>query len=161
MEDDQKYSDSFRGARADNEQSGQPKKSPDKRRRGRPAKKIDLVELEKLASMQCTDDEIAGYFIVDRRTITRKKKQREFREAFERGKAKGRISVRRRLFQEAQSDKPGSLAAAIYLHKRFGYRDVPVAEAQEPETEAQRESCRKEALRKIRQLYGLDPDLPE
>jgi len=52
MEDDQKYSDSFRGARADNEQSGQPKKSPDKRRRGRPAKKIDLVELEKLASMQ-------------------------------------------------------------------------------------------------------------
>src|SRR6516164_866381 len=114
-EDALKHSDSVgQAAGANHEGSREPQKNSKKRRRGRPPIKINLIELEKLASLQCTDQEIGGFFNVDRRTITRKKKQREFREALQRGKAKGRISVRRRLFQIAQSDKAGSTAAAIF-----------------------------------------------
>src|SRR5262249_60311562 len=57
--------------------------------------KIDLAELEKLCSMQATDEEIAAWFKVTTRTIERRRKVRAVREEMERGKAKGRISVRR------------------------------------------------------------------
>ena len=157
---DPKHPGSFHAA-ANEISNHQTNRNQKKRRRGQPAVNIDLVELEKLASIQCTDEEIAAFFNVDRRTITRKKKQAEFRQAIERGKAKGRISVRRLIFQQAQQ---GSLAAAIFLAKNFlGYRDLRVAEAdgQAAETDAQRKLRWKEALRKIRMFYGLNPDPPE
>ena len=40
----------------------------------RPEAKIDLVELEKLCGMQCTDEEIAAFFGVSKRTIERRRK---------------------------------------------------------------------------------------
>ena len=57
--------------------------------------KIDLVELERLSAMQCTDEEIGAWFGVTTRTIERRRKNARFAEVMERGKAKGRISVRR------------------------------------------------------------------
>src|SRR5262245_19110786 len=63
-------------------------------RRGTLAK-IDLKELEKLAMLQCTDEEIAAWFGVHVNTIMRRRKSPQFAEGMERGKAKGRISVRR------------------------------------------------------------------
>jgi hypothetical protein len=57
--------------------------------------KIDLAELERLSAMQCTDEEIAAWFKVTTRTIERRRKNRSFAEVMDRGKAKGRISVRR------------------------------------------------------------------
>jgi hypothetical protein len=87
----------------------------------RPKVKIDLVELEKLAGMQCTYEEIAAFFGVSTRTIERRCKNRKFLEAIERGKAKGRLSVRRALFRQA----PTNIAAAIFLSKNLlGYKDV-------------------------------------
>src|SRR5579859_1700108 len=89
-------------------------------RRGTAAS-INLAELEKLAAMQCTDEEIAGWFGVSTRTIERRRKSRVFAEVIERGKAKGRISLRRsqlRILEE------GSAVMGIFLGKQYlGQRD--------------------------------------
>jgi hypothetical protein len=88
----------------------------------RPEANIDLVELEKLCGMQCTDEEIAAFFGVSTRTIERRRKVKRFSEVMDRAKAKGRVSVRRSLFRLAAA---GNIAASIFLAKNLlGYRDV-------------------------------------
>jgi len=87
----------------------------------RPKVKIDLGELEKLYAMQCTDEEAAAFLEVSAKTIERRRQVKPFREAMERGKAKGRLSVRRHLFRLAGG---GNVAAAIFLAKNLlGYKD--------------------------------------
>ncbi len=89
---------------------------------GRPQAKIDLNELEKLCGLQCTDEEIAAFFKVSTRTITRRRQTQKYNDVMEQAKAKGRISVRRSLFKLAAA---GNVAAAIFLSKNLlGYRDV-------------------------------------
>jgi hypothetical protein len=88
----------------------------------RPEVKIDLMELEKLCGMQCTDEEVAAFFGVHKRTIERRRKVKKFSEIMDRAKAKGRVSVRRHLFRQAANN---NVAAAIFLAKNLlGYRDV-------------------------------------
>ncbi len=88
----------------------------------RPETKIDVVELEKLCSMQCTDEEIAAFFGVSKKTIERRRKVARYREIIDNAKAKGRVSVRRYLFRLAANV---NVAAAIFLSKNLlGYRDV-------------------------------------
>src|SRR5690349_18532640 len=88
----------------------------------RPKVKIDLVEIEKLAGMQATDEEFAAFFNVSVRTIERRRKNPKFREAIERGQAKGKLSLRRYLFRQAAG---GNVAAAIFLSKNYlGLKDV-------------------------------------
>ncbi len=88
---------------------------------GRKPVEIDLVELERLGSLQCTDQELAAYFGVDVKTIERRKKQPAFAAAIERGRAKGRVSIRRNLFALAAK---GNVAASIFLAKNLlGYKD--------------------------------------
>src|SRR6185312_2885305 len=83
---------------------------------------IDLAELEKLCAMNCTDDELAAWFGVNTRTIERKRKQPAFAEVMERGKAKGRISVRRAQMKLAEA---GNATMCIWLGKQLlGQRDV-------------------------------------
>jgi hypothetical protein len=88
----------------------------------RPKVKIDLSELEKLATLQCTEEEIAAYLGISARTLQRRLKVANFGDIVERARAKGRVSVRRNLFRLANS---GNIAAAIFLSKNLlGYRDV-------------------------------------
>ena len=88
----------------------------------RPKVKIDLSELEKLATLQCTEEEIAAYLGISARTLQRRLKVAKFGDIVERARAKGRVSVRRNLFRLANS---GNIAAAIFLSKNLlGYRDV-------------------------------------
>jgi hypothetical protein len=82
---------------------------------GRPAE-IDLTELERLSAMQCTDEEIAAWFSVSTRTIERKRKEPEFAEIMERGKAKGRISLRR---QQLKLLEAGNSTMAVWLGKQY------------------------------------------
>ena len=97
----------------------------------RPKSKIDLDELEKLCAMQCTDEDIAAFLGVSTRTIERRRKMPSFREAMERGKAKGRVSVRRNLFRLATN---GNLGANIFLAKNLlGYKEVVANEHSGPE----------------------------
>jgi hypothetical protein len=83
--------------------------------RGKTAK-IDLNELEKLASLQCTDEEIALWFGVTTRTIERRRKVRKFAEAMERGKARGRISVRR---MQMKLLEEGNATMGVWLGKQL------------------------------------------
>jgi|SRR5579872_14219 len=89
-------------------------------RRGTAAN-INLGELEKLAAMQCTDEEIAAWFGVSTRTIERRRKSRVFAEIIERGKAKGRISLRRAQLKMLED---GNSTMGVWLGKQYlGQRD--------------------------------------
>lgn len=97
---------------------------------GRPSKKIDLVEIEKLYGLQCTDEEVAAFCGVSTRTILRRKQMKKFQEAVDRAKAKGRVSLRRNLFRLAAN---GNVAAAIFLSKNLlGYKDYVASELSGP-----------------------------
>ena len=84
-------------------------------RRGTAAS-INLGELEKLAALQCTDEEMAGWFGISTRTIERRRKSRIFAETIERGRSKGRISLRRSQLKILQD---GSATMGIWLGKQY------------------------------------------
>jgi hypothetical protein len=89
---------------------------------GRRPVQIDLVELEKLCSLHCTDEDIAAFFGVSVRTIETRRKNLEFKEAMNRGRAKGRISLRR---SQMKLVEKGSAPMAIWLGKQWLHqRDV-------------------------------------
>ena len=97
----------------------------------RPRTKIDLVELEKLYGMQCTDEEVAAFVGVSTRTLARRKDVKKFAEVIDRAKARGRVSVRRALFRLAAA---GNIAAAIFLAKNLlGYKDIVTNEHSGPD----------------------------
>jgi hypothetical protein len=77
---------------------------------------IDLSELEKLAQLQCTDEEIAAWFNVSTRTIERRRLEPEFAEVMTRGKARGRISVRR---MQMKLLEEGNATMGVWLGKQI------------------------------------------
>jgi len=92
-------------------------------RRGRKPVYIDLEDLEKLSALHCTDEEIAGWFEVSTRTIEKRRKNPEFAAVMERGRAKGRVSVRRA--QMKMLLEAGNATMGIWLGKQIlGQRDV-------------------------------------
>ena len=89
---------------------------------GRKPKPIDLLELEKLCSLQCSDDEIAAWFGVSARTIQNRRKQPRIAEVMRRGKAKGCISARRAQMRLLEA---GNGPIAVWLGKTLlGQRDT-------------------------------------
>jgi hypothetical protein len=78
--------------------------------------KIDLAELERLSAMQCTDEEVAAWFGVTTRTIERRRKNAKFAETMNRGKAKGRISVRR---MQMKLLEQGNATMGVWLGKNI------------------------------------------
>jgi hypothetical protein len=91
-------------------------------RRGRRPVYIDLEDLEKLSALQCTDEEIAGWFEVSTRTIENRRKKPEFATVMERGRARGRVSVRRAQMKMLEG---GNGTMGIWLGKQIlGQRDV-------------------------------------
>lgn len=77
---------------------------------------IDLSELEKLAAMQATDEEIAAWFGVSSRTIERRRQDPAFAEVMERGKAKGRLSMRRAQMKLLEQ---GNATMGVWLGKQY------------------------------------------
>jgi hypothetical protein len=97
---------------------------------GRKPAQIDLVELEKLCALQCADEEIAAWFGISTRTIEQRRKQSQFAEVMRRGKARGRISVRRAQMKLLEA---GNGAMGIWLGKQLlGQRDVTPIELSGP-----------------------------
>jgi hypothetical protein len=78
--------------------------------------KIDLGELEKLCAMQATDEEIGAFFGVSARTILRRKRAKKFAAIMERGRAKGRISVRRAQMKMLDA---GNATMGVWLGKQL------------------------------------------
>jgi hypothetical protein len=97
-----------------------------RKRAGRKLIDIDPIELEKLYSLNCTDQEAASWFGVSVRTIEGRRKQRPFGEVMERGKAKGKISIRRSQMRLVEA---GNVTMAIWMGKQvLGQRDVTLIE---------------------------------
>jgi len=97
-----------------------------RRKAGRKPAEIDLTELEKLSSLHCTDQEIADWFGVSTRTVENRRKHPEFARAMQRGRSKGRISVRRAQMKMLES---GNSTMGVWLGKQLlGQRDVITSE---------------------------------
>jgi hypothetical protein len=91
---------------------------------------IDLVELEKLCSLHCTDDELAAFFGVSVRTIEGRRKIPKFAEVMKRGRAKGCISLRR---SQVKLVEKGNAPMTIWMGKQWlGQRDVRPIEVSGP-----------------------------
>lgn len=90
---------------------------------GRPRVEISLAEFKKLCGLQCTLEEIAGFFDCSGDTIERWCKRElgiSFADAFKKFSAGGRISLRRNQFRLAEK----SASMAIFLGKNYlGQRD--------------------------------------
>ncbi len=83
---------------------------------GRPRKPIDPDLVEKLAAIACTDGEIAEFFGVNESTI-----KRRFAPLLKKGRAVGKISIKRKQFDAALA---GSVPLLIWLGKQYlGQRD--------------------------------------
>ena len=96
------------------------------RKAGRQPVEIDLIELEKLSSLHCTNEELADWFGVSTRTIETRRKRPEFAEAMQRGRSKGRISVRRAQMKMLDS---GNSTMGVWLGKQLlGQRDAITSE---------------------------------
>lgn len=92
------------------------KKAPQKRG---PKKKFypDLTHVENLAALSCTDNELAAVYEVCQKTIQREKQDNpSFAEAVERGRNRGKVSLRRKQMEAAQG---GNVTMLIWLGKQL------------------------------------------
>jgi hypothetical protein len=119
--------------------------TPEKRKRGRPRKVIDWQAFDKLAALNCTCAEIAGFFECSPDTIERAVKREHgctFAAFLAQRATGGRIALRRAQFQLAMS---GNATMLIWLGKQWlaqrdkhevtGADGGPIATAQVPLTE--------------------------
>jgi len=82
---------------------------------------IDLVKLEKLCMLHCTDPEIAGYFGVTPERIEQERQSPAIAAVMERGQAKGKIAIRRG--QMRLLEKGSSMMAALLGRQILGQRE--------------------------------------
>ena len=84
----------------------------------RPKKEIDYESVEKLARLQCTQEEIANFLNISVRTLQR---DDEFCRIYKKGMDNGKMSLRRIQFKLAEKNT----SMAIFLGKQYlGQRDV-------------------------------------
>src|ERR1700733_12745902 len=95
---------------------------PPKRPEGRPPAVIDLLTVERAASIGCTVEEIAAILGIARSTLfERKADDPAIEDAIERGRETGRATLRRLQWDRAQQ---GSDTMLIWLGKQMlGQRD--------------------------------------
>ncbi|MEN8171410.1 MAG: hypothetical protein ABFS03_00870 [Chloroflexota bacterium] len=80
---------------------------------GRPKFKIDYDQVEKLANLQCTQEEIASYLGCSVDTLQR---DAEFCGIYKRGMDKGRMSLRRKQWKAAED---GDRTMLVWLGKQY------------------------------------------
>lgn len=78
----------------------------------RPKKEIDYTAVEKLANIQCTQEEIASFLELSVRTLQR---DEEFCRIYKKGQDNGKMSLRRMQYKLA--DKNPTMA--IWLGKQY------------------------------------------
>lgn len=112
---------------------------------GRPRIVIDKEQFTKLCSMFCTEEEIASFFNCSVDTVERwckRELDETFAEAYKKGSALGKMSLRRTQFKWAEK----SPAMAMFLGKNYlGQSDNPVTDIDE---------ATKKMLDKAEQILG-------
>jgi hypothetical protein len=102
-------------------------------RGGRPPIAIDLETVKRLAAIMASDAEIGQFLGLSARTIARAKKAEAFQLALTQGRALGKLSLRRVLWQSALS---GNISMMIFLAKaHLGLSDRGCASSDDPITE--------------------------
>ncbi len=92
---------------------------------GRPPKIIDYELVEKLAQIQCTQEEISQILDISSRTL---QKDEEFLRIHKKGIESGRMSLRRYQWESA---KKGNVTMQIWLGKQYlGQSDKVVVDNQ-------------------------------
>jgi hypothetical protein len=82
---------------------------------------IDLVELERLCALHCPDQEIASFFGVTAKRIEQERQTPLVGAVMERGKAKGKIAIRR---EQMRLLEKGSSTMGVWLGRQIlGQRD--------------------------------------
>ena len=84
---------------------------------GRPRVRIEPKTLEQLARLLCTYEEAAAFFGVTERTIIRRLKEPKLAEAWEVGRANGKLSLRRLQFRHAQMANSAGVQMTIHMSK--------------------------------------------
>lgn len=79
---------------------------------GRPKKVIDYIAVEKLANIQCTQEEIANFLGLSVRTLQR---DEEFCRIYKKGQDNGKMSLRRMQYKLAEKNP----TMAIWLGKQY------------------------------------------
>jgi hypothetical protein len=95
-------------------------KAPKKRKRrkiGRPKIAVNKANLLRLSKLQCTMEELAAFFEVSLDTMKRRLKEPELREIWDRGKALGMLSIRRRQFQLMLLPNSAGVQMTVHLSK--------------------------------------------
>ena len=86
---------------------------------GAPIKDIDFRDFEKCCQMQCTQEEIAGWFEIDEETLVKRVTEhynKTFSEVYKKYSAGGKCSLRRRQFRRAAN---GDRVMMIWLGKQY------------------------------------------
>jgi hypothetical protein len=96
---------------------------------GRPKQVIDYDMVEKLASIQCTQEEISSVLGISTRTL---QKDDEFLRIYKKGIEYGRMSLRRLQFRAAEK---GNVSMLIWLGKQHLNQREPIADSIVPEEE--------------------------
>lgn len=106
---------------------------------GRPRANIDKNQFEKLCGLQCTQEEICGFFGITDKTLTRWCKdtyKKSFSEIFREKRELGKVSLRRSQWKLAEKNA----AMAIFLGKNFlGQSDVQKVEIAKAIDETEKE----------------------
>lgn len=92
---------------------------PEKKKKvGRPKTEINLDELERLCRLNCTMPEISAYFDIPLRTLEDKyTNEPEIRQAIQKGRATGMLSLRRKQIQIMEETNNSTMA--IWLGKQI------------------------------------------
>lgn len=110
----------------------------------RPLKEIDKKQFENLCGLQCTKDEICGFFELTDKTLEnwcKRTYNAGFSDVFKQKRGLGKISLRRAQFRLAEKNAN----MAIWLGKQYlGQMDSPLSD--DPET-----------LNRARELLGGVP----
>lgn len=103
---------------------------------GRPRKEIDQKQFENLCGLQCTEEEICGWFDVTDKTLNnwcRRVYGVNFSEVFKQKRANGKISLRRSQFKLAENNAN----MAIWLGKQYlNQKDKPEDSIDTEDTDA-------------------------
>ncbi len=101
---------------------------------GRPPVDINWEEFDRLLEMQCSCEELAHWFRCSPDTIAERVKKQygvTFPEYAPQRRIRGKVAIRRKLFQIALA---GNTAALIFLSKNLlGYSDKVEAKINDPE----------------------------
>lgn len=83
---------------------------------GGPRKPIPYTQIEALSRLHPSDEEIAGFCGISRTTLEEWKKDAEFQACVERGRANGKLNLRRRQLKKAE-DGDGTML--VWLGKNL------------------------------------------